>query len=98
MSSLVCYRLGHALQQWDRYPRSTERISCLRYIRLFFDATVIMVNKDFHYYYIPASSTDDQQDYVSSCAIPLMPVMYQVGGFEWGDGHHPRVATGGAEP
>ena len=30
MSSLVCYRLGHALQQWDRYPRSTERISCSR--------------------------------------------------------------------
>ena len=29
MSSLVCYRLGHALQQWDRYPRSTERISCI---------------------------------------------------------------------
>jgi len=32
MSSLVCYRLGHALQQWDRYPRSTERISCLLYV------------------------------------------------------------------
>ena len=33
MSSLVCYRLGHALQQWDRYPRSTERISCLPVIK-----------------------------------------------------------------
>ena len=27
-------------------------------------------------------------DYVSSCGIPLMPVMYQVVGFGWGDGRH----------
>ena len=35
MSSLVCYRLGHALQQWDRYPRSTERISCYYYYKAY---------------------------------------------------------------
>jgi len=29
-----------------------------------------------------------QNDYVSSCGIPLMPVVYQVEGFGRGDGRH----------
>jgi len=33
-------------------------------------------------------SKENLKDYVSSCGIPLMPVLYQVVGFGRGDGRH----------